>query len=42
MVYEQLISFIKKMVNGITIPPNYKQDEITNMCIKLVLKDVIV
>jgi hypothetical protein len=50
VVQGQLISLTEKIVGEmlclpnaiITIPPNYKQDEITNMCIRLVPKDVVV
>jgi hypothetical protein len=50
MVQRQLISLIEKTIdemlrlpnNGITIPLNYKQDEVVDMCIKLALKDIVV
>ncbi len=50
VVQGQLISFIEKTIcemlhnlnAKITIPPNYKQDEVTNMCIRLVFKDAVV
>jgi hypothetical protein len=50
VVQGQLISLIEKIVGEmlclsnaiITIPPNYKQDEVTDMCIRLALKDIVV
>jgi hypothetical protein len=49
VVQGQPISFIEKTIGEmlclpnaeITIPPNYKQDEVIDMCIELVLKDVV-
>jgi hypothetical protein len=46
----QPISLTEKIVGemlhipnvGITIPPNYEQDEVIDICIRLALKDTIV
>jgi hypothetical protein len=50
VVQGQSISIIEKTVNEmmcfpnarITAPPNYKQDEVEEMCIKLALKNTVV
>jgi hypothetical protein len=50
VVQGQSISITKKIVDEImrlpntriTVPPNYKQDEVMELCIKLALKDTFV